>query len=387
VGRGRARSISCPTRPPPDYRLVNTQACGPGCPSPFSEIVAVDAHAAGEPGRVIIGGVGDVPGATMLDKMRHLAAFHDDLRQRMLREPRGYPAANCNLVLPPTGPTAAAGFVIMEQVEYPPMSGSNTICVATVLIELGRVDVTEPTTRFILETPAGLVCIEAEVENGHARKVTFENVPAFAMKLGALIEVPALGTVTVDLAYGGMIYAVADATALGLRLTADEAGDLVRIGECIKVAAREQVPQSHPEEPETIGPTIVSLVGPPRGPHADQRNAVVVSTGSLDWGQPSTWTGALDRSPCGTATCAQMAILHAQGKMAVGQDFRNEGILGTVFTGRIVATTHVAGTPAVVPTITGTGWVTGYARYVLDPDDPFPDGFTVGDIWGGALAD
>jgi proline racemase len=365
---------------------VNPTGCGPGCPGPYSEIVAVDAHAAGEPGRVIVGGVGDLPGATMLDKMHHMASFHDDLRLRMLREPRGYPAANCNLVLPPTGPAAAAGFIIMEQVEYPPMSGSNTICVATVLIEVGRVEVTEPTTSFYLETPAGLVSIDAEVKDGHARKVTFENVPAFAMKLGVPIEVPALGTVTVDLAYGGMIYAVADATKLGLQLTPDEAGDLVRIGECIKVAAREQVPQSHPDQPGTIGPTIVSLVGPSSGPHADQRNAVVVSTGALDWGQPNTWTGALDRSPCGTATCAQMAVLHARRKLPIGQDFRNEGILGTVFTGRIVAATQVAGIPAIIPTISGSGWVTGYARYVLDPDDPFPAGFTVGDIWGGALA-
>jgi proline racemase len=360
----------------------------PGCPTPYAEIVAVDAHAAGEPGRVIVGGVRDVPGATMFDKMQHLAECHDDLRRRMLREPRGYPAANCNLVLPPTSSAATAGFIIMEQVEYPPMSGSNTICVATVLIEGGMVEVSEPITRFALDTPAGLVHIEAEVQNGHARRVTFENVPAYAMQLDALVEVPDLGTLSIDLAYGGMIYAIADAGALGLRLTPDEGGDIVRVGECIKVAAREQVPQSHPEHPDVVGPTIVCLVGPPSGPHADQRNAVVVSTGALDWSRPGTWTGALDRSPCGTATCARMAVLHARGQLALGRDFRNEGVLGTVFTGRLVAETEVAGRRAVIPTIAGTAWVTGYARYVLDPDDPFPGGFTVGDIWAagtGAL--
>ena len=158
--------------------------CLPGCPRPGQELVAVDAHAAGEPGRVIIGGVADVPGATMFEKMRHLATCHDDLRLRMLREPRGYPAANCNLVLPPTNPAAAAGFVIMEQVEYPPMSGTNTICVATVLIEAGIVEVTEPVTRFALEAPAGLVGVEAEVRGGRARQVTFENVPSFADATG-----------------------------------------------------------------------------------------------------------------------------------------------------------------------------------------------------------
>ena len=359
----------------------------PGCPTLYAEIVAVDAHAAGEPGRVIIEGVGDVPGASMFDKMRHLAECHDDLRGRMLREPRGYPAANCNLVLPPTSPAAAAGFVIMEQVEYPPMSGSNTICVATVLIETGMVEVSEPVTRFALDTPAGLVHIEAQVENGHARRVTFENVPAFAMQLDAAVEVPDLGPLRVDLAYGGMTYVIADAGALGLRLTPDEARDIARVGECIKAAAREQVPQSHPEHPDVVGPTIACLVGPPSGPHADQRSAVVVSTGALDWSRPGTWTGALDRSPCGTATCARMAVLHARGELALGCDFRNEGVLGTVFTGRLVAETEVGGRRAVIPTITGTAWVTGYARYVLDPDDPFPAGFTVADIWGAGAGE
>ena len=197
------------------------------------------------------------------------------------------------------------------------MSGSNTICVVTALIETGLVEVTEPVTRFALDTPGGAVQIEAQVENGRARRVTFENVPAFAMQLDAAIEVPGLGSLRVDLAYGGMIYAIADAAALGLRLTADEARDIARVGECIKAAAREQVPQSHPDHPEVVGPTIVCLVGPPSGPHADQRNAVVVSTGALDWNRPDTWTGALDRSPCGTATCARMAVLHPRGRPRV----------------------------------------------------------------------
>ena len=174
-------------------------------------MIAIDAHAGGEPGRVIVSGVEDVPGATMFEKMRHIATCHDDLRLRMLREPRGYPAANCNLVLPPTDPTAAAGFVIMEQVEYPLMSGTNTICVATVLIDKGMVEVKEPVTSFTLETPAGPVHAKAHVVGGRARGVTFENMPCFAMQLDAPVE--GLGTVTVDLAYGDMIYVIADATS------------------------------------------------------------------------------------------------------------------------------------------------------------------------------
>jgi proline racemase len=222
----------------------------------------------------------------------------------------------------------------MEQVEYPPMSDTNTICVATVLIDKGIVEVKEPVTSFTLETPAGLVRVEAEVVGGRDRGVTFENVPCFAMQLDAPV-VTGLGTVSVDLAYGGMIYVIADAAAVGLRLAADEARDLVRVGECIKAAAREQVPQCHPERPELVGPTIACLVGPASGPHADRRNAVVVSTGALDWRRPDTWTDVLDCSPCGTGTCAQMAVLHARGQLPLDHNFRSEGILGTVFTGRL----------------------------------------------------
>jgi proline racemase len=163
-------------------------------------ISAVDAHACGEPGRVIVGGVLDVPGKTMFEKKNYLETHADDLRQRMLREPRGYPAANCNLILPPTDPRADAGFVIMEQVEYPPMSGSNIICVTTVLLETGMVPMREPVTELVLEAPAGLVRVRADVANGKVKAVTFENVPAFAVYLDAAIEVPTLGRVTVDVA-------------------------------------------------------------------------------------------------------------------------------------------------------------------------------------------
>src|SRR5437588_390192 len=186
-------------------------------------ITAVDAHAAGEPGRVITGGVLDVPGQTMFEKMQHLRAHADHIRLRMLREPRGYPAANCNLILPSNHPEADAGFVIMEQVEYPAMSGTNTICVVTALIETGMVNVTEPITHLKLETPAGLIAIDAEVRDGKCRKVTFRNVPAFATHLDTAVEVPGLGTVTVDVAWGGMFYVIADAAPLGLRLAPDAA--------------------------------------------------------------------------------------------------------------------------------------------------------------------
>jgi len=344
-------------------------------------VTAVDAHACGEHGRVITGGVLNVPGKTMFEKMQYLRDHADGLRLRMLREPRGYPAANCNLVLPSENPQADAGFVIMEQVEYPPMSGTNTICVVTVLIETGMVRVEEPVTRLKLETPAGLIGVEAEVCAGKVKKVTFRNVPAFATHLDAAVEVPGLGTVTVDVAYGGMFYVIADADALGFRLTPDEGRDLVRVGETIKAAAREQLPVVHPENPGIEGVTIAQLSGEPSCAGAHRKNAVVVSTGTLDWSKPSTWTGALDRSPCGTGTCARMAVLYAKGRLGLHQDFVHEGILGTVFTGRLVEETRVGPYTAVVPELSGQAWITGFAQYVVDPDDPFPDGFTVGDIW------
>jgi proline racemase len=344
-------------------------------------IQAVDAHAAGEPGRVIVGGVLDVPGSTTYAKMAWLRDHGDGLRKLMLREPRGFPAANCNLILPASSPDADAAYVIMEQVEYPGMSGTNTMCVVTVLLETGMLPMVEPVTELTLETPAGLIRVRADCADGKVLAVTFRNVPAFATHLGAPVEVPELGTVTVDVAYGGMFYVIADAAPFGLRLTPDEGRDIVRISEMIKAAANEQLPVVHPEQAGFAGITIAELTGPAHDPANTSRNVVTVSTGTLDWSKPSTWTGAIDRSPCGTGTCARMAVLHARGQLALDEDFRHEGILGTVFTGRLVEEATVGDRRAVVPTITGSAWITGFADYVVDPTDPFPEGFTVGDIW------
>ena len=344
-------------------------------------IEAVDAHAGGEPGRVIVSGISGVAGATMFEAMNWLREHHDELRLRMLREPRGYPAANCNLILPSWEPQADAGYVIMEQVEYPGMSGTNTMCVVTVLLETGMVPMVEPVTELTLEAPAGLIRVTAECRDGKVTSVTFRNVPAFATHLDASVEVPHLGTVTVDVAYGGMFYVIADAERFGLRLTPDEGADIVRITEMIKAAAADQLPVVHPDQPGFAGITIGQLSGPAHDPANSRRNVVTVSTGTLDWDRPATWTGAIDRSPCGTGTSAKMATLHAKGQLAVGEAFRHEGILGTVFTGRLVEEATIGTYRAVIPTITGTAWITGSARYVVDPTDPFPDGYTIGDIW------
>ena len=342
----------------------------------------MDLHACGEPGRVITGGVDDVPGNTMFEKMCFLRAQRDSLRLLMLREPRGYPASNCNLLLPPTIPGCDAGFVIMEQTEYPPMSGTNTICVVTALVETGIIRVSDGVKRLRLDTPAGLVEVEAEVSGGKVVRVTFRNVPCFAVHLDAPVKVRGLGTVAVDVAYGGMFYVIADAAPLGLRLEPGEARDIVRVGEMIKAAAGEQLPVQHPENPEICGISIAQLSAPSPNPGVHRRNAVIVSTGRLDWEKPSSWTGTLDRSPCGTGTCAKMAVLHAKKQLGLNENFVHEGILGTTFTGRLVEHSRVGNYDAVVPTISGRAWITGFAEYVVEESDPFPEGFTVQDIWG-----
>ncbi len=343
---------------------------------------AVDLHAGGEPGRVIVGGVLDVPGASMFEKMQYLERHRDGLRKLMLREPRGYPAANCNLVLPPTLSEADAGFVIMEQTEYPPMSGTNTICTVTALLETGILPAREPVTDLVLETPAGLVEVRATVEGGKVTGVRFENVPAFPVHLDARVEIPTLGEVEVDVSWGGMFYAIASAERFGLAIAPEHGRELARIGAMVKQAAREQLEAVHPENPEIRQASIGQLAGPWDRTRGFASNAVTVATGELDWAKPETWTGALDRSPCGTGTSARMAVLHARGELDIGEPFRNRGPVGTEFLGRLIRRTTVGGVPAVVPEITGAAWITGIAQYGLDPTDPFPEGFTVGDIWG-----
>ncbi len=344
-------------------------------------ITAVDAHAGGEPGRVITGGVLDVPGSSMFEKRTYLMEQADGLRKRMLREPRGYPGLCCNVILPPTRPEADAGFVIMEQADYPPMSGSNIMCVTTVLLETGMLPMREPVTELVLEAPAGLVPVTASVANGKVTSVTARNVPSFATHLDVPIEVPKLGTVNVDVAYGGMFYVIASAERFGLQLTPDEGREIVRIGEMVKAAAREQLSIVHPENPEINTLSTAQLTGKAHSPENHMRNAVVISTGDFNWERPDTWTGVLDRSACGTGTCARMATLHARGQLNFNEPFRHESVLGTVFTGCLIEATRVGDHAAVVPTISGQAWITSISQYVLDAEDPFPEGFVVGDLW------
>lgn len=343
-------------------------------------IQAVETHS-GEPMRVITGGVPHVPGTSVYEQMKWLEQNDDQLRLLMLREPRGYPPLCCNLIVPPKHPDAAAGYIIMEQTEYPVMSGGNTIAVATVLLETGMIAMQEPVTRFTLEAPAGLIGITAQCRNGKVEQVTFENVPAFSVYSDVVIDVPHLGRVSVDVAWGGMFYVIADATQFEhLELVPELGREITRIAGLVLRAAQDQLPVAHPDYPG-IGITVAQLSAPTDSPAADRRNAVLVASGPVDFDNPATWTGGIDRCPCGTGTCAKMAALYEKGELPIGQPFRHEGILGTVYTGELIREVPIAGRTGVVPRLSGRAWITGYSTWILDADDPFPGGFTVGDVW------
>ncbi len=334
-------------------------------------ITVVGAHAEGELNEVITGGVIDVPGATIFEKARYLETEGDDLRKFLLQEPRGKVTQCVNLILPATDPKADAGYVIIEPESYPPMSGTNTICTVTVLLETGMLPMTEPVSHLTLEAPGGLVPVEAACRDGKCESVTFTNLPSFVFHLDRPVEVEGLGTVVADVSYGGMIYVLVDAAALGFAIEPSEARDLSIMGERIKRAAAEQLPAVHPENPRihTINQTL--FAGPVTQSNGVKtaRNGVIVSPGRLD------------RSPCGTGTCARLAVMRARGEIAVGESFVHESIIGTRFTGRVLEDTTVGDLPAVRIAITGRAWITAFHQYVLDPTDPLPTGYRLNDTW------
>jgi proline racemase len=304
------------------------------------------------------------------EQMETLRRDGDWLRRLLLREPRGSVACHANLVVPSRRPDCHAGFIIMEPTEYPAMSGSNTICTATVLLETGMVEMREPETVLRLEAPGGVVEVRATCRDGRCESVELTNVPAFADRLDAPVEVEGVGTVVVDVAYGGMWYAIASAQALGLAIEPDEARDMCLVGERIRAAAREQLPCVHPENPGIAGVSIVQLAGPWQGVGAVSRNAVVIAPGRLD------------RSATGTGLSARMAALHARGLMREGDGMTHASPIGSTFDGRIVAETEVGGRPAIVPAIRGSAWITGISQVMIDPDDPYPEGYVLADTWG-----
>ena len=319
---------------------------------------------------MIVGGVAPPPGETLWQQSRWIAR-DAGLRDFMLNEPRGGVFRHVNLLVPPRDPRAQMGWIIMEPADTPPMSGSNAICVTTVLLETGILPMTEPRTRLLLEAPGGLVEAHATCRDGKVERVRIRNLPAFADRLDALLEVAGLGTLTVDTAYGGDSFVIADAQALGFALTPDEARDLAVTGTRITAAANEQLGFRHPENPDWSHISFCQIAAPLT--HEDgvavSRNAVAIRPGKID------------RSPCGTGCSARLAVLFARGFLAVGEAMTGVSIIDSRFDCRIEAAARVGDRPAIVPSIEGPAWITGTHQHMLDPTDPWPGGYRLSDTW------
>ncbi len=325
---------------------------------------AVDSHTEGMPTRVITGGLGPIPGSSMQERRLYFEEHLDHLRLLLMREPRGHGAMSGAFLQPATRPDADWGVLFVEVSGLLPMCGHGTIGVATVLVECGMVTVSEPETVIRLDTPAGLVEATVTVSDGRAERVRLRNVPAFVAALDASVEVGSLGAVTYDMAYGGNFYALIPAASVGLEPVPANAQELIDRGLAIISAINAAALPVHPVDTAIRGCKHVVFHAPGHD-GADARNATAIHPG---------W---LDRSPCGTGTSARMAALHARGELALGQEFVNESIIGSRFSGRLVEEVDLGSVPAVVPEVSGRAWITGMSQYLLDPTDPFPAGFSL----------
>ncbi len=333
----------------------------------------VGCHAEGEVGDVIVDGVAPPPGDTVWEQSRWIAR-DDGLRQLVLNEPRGGVFRHINLLVPPKHPEADAAFIVMEPVDTPPMSGSNAICVATVILETGIVPMMEPETRLLLEAPGGLVRVTARCDGGKVRSVRIRNVPSFACALDRSVDVPGLGRLKVDTAFGGDSFVVVNADGLGYELVAREARELAELGVRISAAATEQLGFAHPENPDWTHISFCLFASPAarRGDVLETRHAVAIRPGKID------------RSATGTGVSARLALLHARDAIAPGESLRARSIIDSSFTGRIEGETMVGDMMAIIPSVEGRAWRTGDRRIFVDPDDPWPQGYRVSDTWPSA---
>lgn len=334
-------------------------------------LTLIGAHAEGEIGRVITGGVLHVPGRTVLDKLRYLNEVDDSLRRFCVLEPRGGPHASVNLLLPPCAPEAHAAFLVMQPDQCHAMSGSNAICVTTVLLETGMVPMQEPETAVVLDTAAGLVRALARCEDGRCLAVTLDMPASFAEALDVPVAVPGLGEVRIDIAYGGVFYALVDPAQFGLDISPAAARQLVDVGMQLLAAARQQHCPEHPERPGIRGLAYVMFCGRDA---AGPRNATVMPPGRLD------------RSPCGTGSSARLAAMYTRGEVAPGMTITFRSIIGTQFRVELRGITEVGGRPAVLPRVTGRAWIFSREEIGLEPTDPFPLGHALSDVWGPGLA-
>lgn len=333
----------------------------------------VGCHAEGEVGDVIVGGVLPPPGATLWEQSRFIAE-DEELRNFLLNEPRGGVFRHVNLLVPPKDPRAVMGFIIMEPADTPPMSGSNSICVATVLLDTGLVPMREPETRFVLEAPGGIVGVMAECRNGKAERITVRNVPSFATRLDAAIEVEGIGRLKVDIAYGGDSFVLVDAVEAGLDIRPENAARLAQTGMRITRAANEQIGFTHPENPDWNHISFCQFTAP-----VTREDGVATGLNTV-----AIRPGKLDRSPTGTGCSARLAVLHTRGEIAPGELFVGRSITGSTFRCRCEPVDAVGPHPAVVPSISGRAWITETRQLMLDPSDPWPGGYRLSDTWPNA---
>ena len=333
---------------------------------------AIEVHAEGEQGTCYLGSVFPIPGNTMREKLRYINETDDTIRRYLTMEPRGRPQASANVVYPSMLPEADAGFVILQADRAHAMSGSNTICVVTALLETGTVAMTEPYTDVVLETAAGLVSARATCTDGRCERVTLDGIPSFVESLDLPLEVEGFGTIRVDVAYGGCYYVFARAEELGLKLDRQSARDVVEAAEAVSAAARRDITVQHPDLPEIDFISYVMVIGDDDPGNGSLRGATVLS-------------GRVDRSPCGTGSSARLACMSARGQAAVGQQFTARSMIDSEFIVEIIGETTVGGRPAVLPRISGRGWVVGTRTVSVDPTDPYQEGFVLSDVWGREL--
>ena len=328
-------------------------------------IFTVESHTMGEPLRLVVGGIPNLKGNTIPEKRDYFIKHYDYLRTALMLEPRGHKDMFGAILTQPTMPEADVGVIFMPGKGFHNMCGHGTIATNTILVETGLVDVTEPVTTIQMEAPAGLVTVHVKVEDGRAKEVSFENVPAFLYQEHVPVEVPGRGTVTVDIAFGGSFFAMLDAEQLGIDICPENTDALIKAGMEIIEAANRQIPVIHPELPHIKTIDLCEIYGPAKSPDADLQNITI-------------FDGQIDRSPCGTGTSAKVAALWARGKLKLGEPFVYESVIGTKFTGRALRETMVGPYRAVVPEITGSAYITGHSQFLIDDEDPVKYGFSLG---------
>tara|TARA_B110000459_G_scaffold190955_1_gene226525 strand:+ start:626 stop:1660 length:1035 start_codon:yes stop_codon:yes gene_type:complete len=334
-------------------------------------ITMVEAHAEGEVGRIVMSGVNDIPGDTMLEKMNYINQVDDSLRRFLVFEPRGYAQMSTNLIFDPINKDADIGFLILQGDKAHAMSGSNSICLVTVLLETGRIEMKEPETTVTLDTPAGIVRATASCKNGKCERVSLDMTPSYADQLDAIIDVEGLGKVTVDIAFGGIFYALIDPSQFDLKILPENARQLVDIGTRIHRAVNEQLEISHPELESIKGISYTMFVG--HDDEGEMKGATILPPGRID------------RSPCGTGNSARLAVMEARGQIKVGEILKARSIIDSEFQVEIISKKTIAGKPGILPRISGRGWIHGIHQVGIDPSDPYPLGYKVSDCWGDAF--